>query len=220
MNQKTKIAPLWLFDVLRVFIFVTSKILWRIKFYGTEHIPKNLSGGLIITPNHQTYFDPFWICVPVRRRFRFMAWNKAFDWFLIGKIIRYLGAFPVSIERGGSAKKAAMEASLNCLKEGSTLMIFPEGSREHEDGNLLEFKTGAVRIALETNVPILPVTIRGANKIWSQDRKYPRIFQKVEIYFHPIFEVKNENENEKFNIHLENETERLKQIIGSKLNNS
>ena len=83
-------------------------------------------------------------------------------------------------------------------------MIFPEGSREHEDGKLLEFKSGAIRIAIETGVPILPVTIRGANKVWSQDRKFPNIFQKVEIYFHPIFEVKKPSENEKLNTYLEN----------------
>jgi 1-acyl-sn-glycerol-3-phosphate acyltransferase len=217
MKQKAKIAPLWLIDVIRIFIFAISKILWQIKFHDTENIPKNLDKGLIVTSNHQSYFDPFWIAVPIRRRFRFMAWNQAFKWFLVGKIIRYLGAFPVSIERGGSAKKDAMKASLECLREGSTLMIFPEGSRGHDDGKLLEFKTGAVRIALETDVQILPVTIIGANKIWSQDRKFPRIFQKVELHFHPLFEVEQQADKEKLHEHLEDETERLKKIIASKL---
>ncbi len=217
MPKSKKIASLWVFDVLRVPIFIISKILWRIKFRQTENIPKNLASGLIVVANHQTYFDPFWIVVPIRRRFRFMAWDKAFDWFLIGRMISYLGAFPVSIERGGSSKKAAMEASINCLREGSTLMVFPEGSREHNEGNLLEFKSGAVRIALETNVPILPVTIRGANKIWSQDKKYPSLFGKVEIFYHPLFEVNQPTENEKTQVHLEKITENIKQIIASKL---
>lgn len=52
-----------------------------------------------------------------------MAWDRAFDWFLIGPLIRYLGAFPVKYEIGG---KQAMEESLRSLRDGATLIVFPE----------------------------------------------------------------------------------------------
>ena len=68
-------------------------------------------------------------------------------------------------------------------------MIFPEGAREFADGKLLKFKTGAVRMAIEAGVPILPVTLRGANKVWAREMKFPRPFRKIEVIFHPLFHV-------------------------------
>lgn len=130
----------------------------------------------------------------MNRKFRYMAWDKAFDWFLIGQIIRYLGAFPVSLKAGNSLK--ILKNSVKFLREGAALVIFPEGEREFSDGKLLAFKPGYLKIALKAGVPILPVTVRGANKVWAQDMKFPR-FRKVEIVYHPIIKiVKPENKND------------------------
>lgn len=201
-------------EPLRYFALLISKILWRIEYKGTENIPQNLDGGLLITPNHQTYFDPFWICLPIRRKFRFMAWDQAFKWFLIGPLIRYLGAFPVALRKGG-IRDAIVEAE-NALLDGATLVIFPEGSRCHADGKMLPFKSGAIKIAIDTGVPIMPVTIKGANKVWSQDSKLPS-FKKVEIFYHPLFYAQSPSPEADENKHLRLETERLKTIIQSKL---
>ncbi len=198
-------------ESLRYFGIFVSKIFWRIKFYGTENIPQNLEGGLLVVPNHQTYFDPFWVCIPIRRKYRFMAWDKAFEWFLVGDIIRYLGAFPVNLERGS---KESLKQAVRALRDGATLMIFPEGEREFTDGKMLEFKSGAVKIALLANVPILPVTIRGANKVWAQDMKFPR-FGKVEIFYHPLLEVPRDAASSREQI--DELTDRLEEIIKSKL---
>lgn len=176
--------------ITRYFSLIISKILWRIKYTNVENIPKESAAGLIISANHQTYFDPFWICIPVKREMRFMAWNKAFGWIFIGRWLRMLGAFPVSLKRGGTIK--ALKQTLEFLRNGKTVVIFPEGEREFADGKLLPFKTGAVRIALEANVPILPVTVVGGNRIWSRDHKFPR-FGKVEIIYHPVIKFSNQN---------------------------
>ena len=189
-----------------------SKILWRIKFHGLENIPQDLKSGLIVVANHQTYFDPFWICFKIRRKFRFMAWDKAFDWFLIGKFIRYLGAFPVSLERGGTIK--TLKQTLAALRDGATLVIFPEGSRGFSDGKMLEFKTGAARLAIEANVPILPVTVRGGNRVWAQDIKFPRL-GKVEIIYHPLMKVAPTENNNGIDLYVNELTEKLVEIISS-----
>jgi 1-acyl-sn-glycerol-3-phosphate acyltransferase len=63
------------------------------------------------------------------------------------------------------------------------LVIFPEGARGTSEGSLMRFKAGAVRLAMEANVPILPVTIRGANRVWPRNQKLPRLGQ-VEIIYH------------------------------------
>ena len=67
-------------------------------------------------------------------------------------------------------------------------MIFPEGQREYSDGELLPFKEGVVQLAKKTGVPILPVTITGANLVWPREYMIPRL-GKVRIYFHPLMFV-------------------------------
>lgn len=195
---------------IRAFGFALSKIVWRIEFQGTENIPQDLSRGLVIASNHQTYLDAYWVIIPVNRPLRFMAWDKAFGWFGIGKLIRYLGAFPVDIEKGD---KEAYLKSVEVLQDDATLVIFPEGSREFADGRLLDFKSGAVRMAIEANVPILPVTIRGGNLVWARGRKYPRPFRKVTVVYHPVFEVSAPPEGTELREHARELTGKLKEII-------
>ena len=197
-------------EAIRYFGTFISKIFWRIEFHGTENIPQNLESGLLVVPNHQSYFDPFWVCIPIRRKYRFMAWEKAFEWFLVGDVMRYLGAFPVNLERGS---KESLKQSVKTLREGATLMIFPEGAREFSDGKMLEFKNGAIKIAMMANVPILPVTIRGANKIWAQDMKFPRL-GKVEIFYHPVLEIPREADRRE---QIDKLTDKLEEIIKSKM---
>lgn len=201
-------------DTIRYFLLFLSKVLWRIKYHNLENIPQTMETGLLLVSNHQSYFDPFWICLPIKRKFRFMAWDQAFEWFLVGRLIRYLGAFPVSLKRGGTIK--AMHEALNSLRDGATLMIFPEGARSFSDGKMLPFKNGAIRIAIEAKVPILPITICGANKVWSQDLKFPR-FRKVEIYFHPVFDIPQMSKGAHEHEFAEQITGQIREIIESKL---
>lgn len=199
----------------QAFTWTASKLLWQIKYRNTENIPQDLETGLLITPNHQTYFDPFWVAVPIKRKMRFMAWADTLGWPVVGPLIRYLGSFPVTYDVAGT--KNALKEALRSLRDGATLTIFPEGGREFENGEMLEFKPGAVRIAMQAGVPILPVTIKGAHKIWAREVKKPRFFQKVEIIYHPVFEVPALPEGADLREHLDEVTERLRKIIASAL---
>ncbi len=192
-----------------------SKILFRIKYINQENIPSQneLTGGLLICANHQTYFDPFWICFPVKRPLRYMAWDKATEWFLVGDFIRSLGAFPVNVERGG---KETIKISLGWLRNGGSLVVFPEGEREFSNGEMLDFKNGAVRIAMQAGVPILPVTVRGGNKVWSQGMTTPRL-RKVEIIYHPVFQLPPAPEGVDSKTHIANLNEKLRTIIASEM---
>lgn len=161
-----------------------SKPLWFIKFEGVENIPPPSLGPVVVAANHQTYMDPVWLSIPLKgRKLRFMAFDVAFGWPIVGPLIRFLGAFPVALS--GSRAKIAYKESLTSLRAGATLIIFPEGAREFEDGQLLPFREGAARIALAAGVPVLPATISGGNLIWPQGRKFPRFFRRVTIRFHP-----------------------------------
>ncbi len=182
-------SPILLFFV-RLIMLCVSKIFWRIKFINTENIPKDEDGGLLVVSNHQTYLDPFWISLPIKRDLRFMAWDAAFDWFFIGFLIKNLGAFPVNTKFG--SRKSYVQ-SVGFLRAGKTLMVFPEAAREFSDGKLLHFKTGAAKLAIQSNVPILPVTIRGANRVWAREMKFPRP-AKIEIIYHPVLKLDYEKE--------------------------
>ena len=205
--------PAWGIAAVRHGGHFLSKLLFGIKYIGAENIPQTRPGGLLVCANHQSYFDPFWIGFPIKRDLRYMAWDVATRWFIVGSFIRALGAFPVNIER---SSKEVFRISFGWLKHGGSLMIFPEGSRGLGNGEMLEFKTGAVRIALQAGVPILPVTIRNGNKVWSQDMKTPRL-AKVEIVYHPLFELPPAPEGTDHRTHAENLTAKLREIINSAL---
>jgi 1-acyl-sn-glycerol-3-phosphate acyltransferase len=173
-------APQWLAELLRPAVHLISRAVWRVSFRGVEHIPEQ--GAVVIAANHQTYVDPFWITVPFRRPIRYLAWSEAFKWPLAGRALELLGAWPVVIERGNPS---AHRRSLGWLRGGGAVMIFPEGGRAFGDGEMLRFKAGAARLALEAGVPILPVTVRGGHAAWPRGQRWPRT-GRVEIVYHPL----------------------------------
>jgi len=197
-------------DFVRFISLLISKALWFIRYSGRKNIPTD-DRGIVVVSNHPTYLDPVWITLPIRKKLRYMAWDEAFEWRLIGRLIRYLGAFPVK-HRKGITKSAVVE-SIRSLRDGAALVIFPEGEREFADGKMLEFKTGAVHIALNSGVPILPVSVRGGNRIWPQRRKYPRLFRRVEIVYHPLMHLPEKPEEVELDKHLEKLNNDLVDII-------
>lgn len=202
--------PQWAIGMLRQTIGFASRILWRVELTGVENIPP--AGGLIIASNHQSYGDPAWLALPIKRPVRFLAWSEAFSWPVIGKAIQLVGAWPLQVE---GADPAAIRRSLNWLRDGGVVVIFPEGGRGRPDGSLVRMKGGAVRMALEAEVPILPVTIRGGNRVWPAGQRFPRT-GKVEIVYHPVIQVE-QMPGEETRACARRETERLAQIIASAL---
>jgi 1-acyl-sn-glycerol-3-phosphate acyltransferase len=202
--------PQWAIGVLRPIVSSVSRVLWRLEFKNVENIPQH--SGLIVASNHQSYGDPFWLSIPIKRPVRFLAWSEAFAWPLVGKVIRLLGAWPLHIE---GSDPAAIRRSLTWLREGGVIVIFPEGGRGLPDGSMIRMKGGAVRMALEAAVPILPVTIRGANRVWPSTRLLPRT-GKVEIIYHPVMHVQQQ-EGEETRACARRETQRLEEIIQSAL---
>jgi len=203
-------VPQWLFEAMRPLIGFGSRLFWQIKFKGVENIPADT--GLIVAANHQSYGDPFWLSIPIKTPTRYLAWSEAFQWPLVGKAITLLGAWPLQIQ---GADPAAIRRSLTWVREGGAIVIFPEGGRGRPDGSMIRMKGGAVRMALEAGVPILPVTIRGANRVWPAGRRLPRP-GKVEITYHPVFHVE-QRPGEDTRLCARRETARLAEIIRSAL---
>jgi 1-acyl-sn-glycerol-3-phosphate acyltransferase len=157
------------------------RLLFKIEFHGAENIPPE--GPCIITPNHVSYGDPIWITIPIYRRIYYMAWDKPFEIPVLGAMMRAFGAFPVNLE--SAADTSAQRDSLEVLMKGGALVIFPEGGRTRT-GKLMPFKMGAFRFALTHGIPIVPVSIKGAEKIWPIGRAIPRPGKLVLTYHPPI----------------------------------
>ncbi|MEP6742284.1 MAG: lysophospholipid acyltransferase family protein [bacterium] len=209
-KRRETVLPERLISLLRPAVGLFSRAIWRLEFQGVENIPDDT--GLIVAANHQSYGDPFWLALPIKRPIRFLAWSEAFSWPIVGKGIGFLGAWPLQIE---GSDPAAIRRSLNWLRDGGVVVIFPEGSRGLPDGSMIHLKGGAVRMALDSGVPILPVTIRGANKVWPANKRLPRP-GKVIIAYHPIIRVEQLS-GEETRACARRETERLARIIRSAL---
>jgi 1-acyl-sn-glycerol-3-phosphate acyltransferase len=203
--------PEWALGACRPVIRVLSRVLWRIRWRHIEHIPA--TGGLIVAGNHQTYIDPFWIGSVIKRPIRFLAWDAAFDWPVVGPMLRLLGAWPLNLEGNDPAP---IRFSLQWVREGGAVVLFPEGGRGNPDGSMKKFKGGAVRMALEAGVPILPVTIRGAERVWPTTLRIPRVGHRVEVIYHPLFIIE-QRENEGVRECARRESERLAEIVRSAL---
>lgn len=201
---------MWAINIIRFLSHALSRLFFRISYKGLENIPP--TGGVIIASNHQTYLDPVWMTLPVKRRIRYLAMSESFSWPVIGKIILMLGAWPIQVEK---SDLTAFRRTLQWLRSGSAVVIFPEGGRALPDGKLLRFKPGAVRMALEANAPILPITIRGGNRAWPKGHRFPRL-AKVELVYHPLQHV-HMQEGEDARAAARRETEHLIETIGSAL---
>jgi 1-acyl-sn-glycerol-3-phosphate acyltransferase len=209
-NAMGPMFPQWALELMRPVVGAVSRVCWKIEYVGTENIPAR--GGVIIAANHQTYMDPFWLSVKVKRPTRYLAWSAAFRWPVVGQCLTWFGAWPLALE---GSDPAAIRCSIQWLREGGAVVIFPEGGRSTSTGALERFKAGAVRLALEANVPILPVTIKGGNQIWPRGWRVPHL-GKVVITYHPLY-YPAQPPNEETRAFARRESERLARVIESAL---
>lgn len=140
----------------------------RITYNGLENIPAH--GGAVIAINHTSYIDflPAALAAHARkRRMRFMIKAEMQDVKFVAWLIKRTKTIPVDRRAGAGAYTAAVEE----LRDGDIVGVYPEAtiSRSFE---LKEFKTGAVRMALEAQVPIIPLIVWGAQRVWTKD--HPR----------------------------------------------
>lgn len=147
----------------------------RITFSGLENLPT--VGGAVIAINHTSYVDflPAGLAATERgRRMRFMIKAEMEQVPGVNYLIRHTSTIPVDRSAGAGAYAVAVDA----LRGGELVGVYPEAtiSRSFE---LKEFKTGAVRMALESGVPLIPLIVWGAQRIWTKD--HPRAIGRRKI---------------------------------------
>ena len=157
---------------LKLFMLL-SRAIWHIKVSGLENLPVN--GSYILCPNHQSYLDSLWVWSALgKKRINLQKiCCLAAEVFLPAKFeLAMLGGIPV--ERQGNTVPA-MKRALFCIQNGYTMLVHPEGTRSR-DGKMRAFKGGAAKLAIDANVPLVPVRIDGAWNIFPPHRKRPKIF--------------------------------------------
>lgn len=137
----------------------------QITFQGLENVPP--VGGAVVAINHTGYVDflPAALGVMHRgRRLRFMIKSEMQRVRSVNFLIRHSGAIPVDRSAGAGAYGVAVKR----LRAGEVVGVYPEAtiSRSFE---LKDFKTGASRMALEAQVPIIPLIVWGAHRVWTKD---------------------------------------------------
>ncbi len=149
---------------------ITAKLAVRatgtqITYRGLENLPA--TGGAVVAINHTGYVDFLPAALAAtqrRRRMRFMIKAEMKDVKIVGWLIKHTGTIPVDRRAGAGAYAAAVES----LRRGNIVGVYPEAtiSRSFE---LKEFKSGAVRMAKEAQVPIVPLIVWGAQRLWTKD---------------------------------------------------
>ncbi|MCI0502408.1 MAG: 1-acyl-sn-glycerol-3-phosphate acyltransferase [Fusobacteria bacterium] len=134
-----------------------------IKYSGKDNIPK--TGTFIAAGNHRSNLDPFLIGLGVDRQMSFVAKDSLFDNPLVKFLLRKANAYP--IDRKASPKNI-INITVEKLKKGYPITIFPEGTRNLNNDSLLEFKSGVALLAIKAGVPIIPVAILNSRKIFGR----------------------------------------------------
>jgi 1-acyl-sn-glycerol-3-phosphate acyltransferase len=131
-----------------------------VELRGAEHLP---DGPFILMSNHQSNFDIFSLLAALPRRIYWIAKKELFDIPVFGPSMRRGGYIPLDRSDGRKALKS-MENAAAIIRQGSSVVMFPEGTRS-VDGLLLPFKRGGFMLAVRAGVPVIPVTINGSGRV-------------------------------------------------------
>jgi 1-acyl-sn-glycerol-3-phosphate acyltransferase len=173
--------------VLKAMITRLTLLVWRPKVEGRENIPAR--GPVILASNHLSFVDSMLIPMVAPRRVVFIAKAEYFETRgLKGRLMKAfftaIGAIPV--RRGDHrAAKDSLDQSLAVINSGGAFVIYPEGTRSL-DGRLYRGKVGVGWLALKSGAPIVPVAVRGTQKVLPVGSKIPKIVPVTVTFGQPI----------------------------------
>jgi 1-acyl-sn-glycerol-3-phosphate acyltransferase len=150
---------------------------------GSANLPKP-GTGCVVVANHMSYADPLVIAhflydhglAP-----RFMAKDSVFEVPVMGQLIAAAGQIPVA--RGTTDAASALAAAIAAVGAGECVVVYPEGTLTRDpDLWPMRGKTGAVRLALETGAPVVPVAHWGTQRLLPRYQTRPRLFPPTDLF--------------------------------------
>ena len=145
---------------LTAFLRGYLRLIFRVEIKGS--VPKQ--GAYVLCANHISLYDPVVVGAFCGRNISFMAKSELFKIFGLGFLIKRLGAFPIDRNK---ADIKAIKTALSILKNGESLLMFPEGKRV-KSGESADAKSGMIMLAHRTDSPIIPIGVKSDYKLFSR----------------------------------------------------
>lgn len=184
-----------LYRIIKPIAVLLFRLIFRPKINGINNIPENCAA--VLAGNHIKFWDCFMVMAATKRCVHFLAKSELFSNFFTKWFFTTAGIIPVHRNR---KDKAALVDAEKYLENSCVIGIFPEGTTNKTNEPLLPFKIGAVKMASDTNSPIVPFVING---------EYKPFKRSVEITFQEPVYINNDN--------LIEENEKLRELIYSNL---
>ena len=164
----------------RLITKIIFKILFKVEVINLSKVP--VEGSALVCANHNTILDMFFLGYKLKRWIHWMAKEELFRNPIAAYVLRKLGAFSIKRGRGDVS---SIKNAYKLLEDGKLVGIFPHGTRIVSTNiEKAKVKPGAVMIAVNAGVPIIPATVSGSNKL----------FSKMRIIFGDPFYIENKEE--------------------------
>lgn len=180
-------------DVRPLYHVATSLAMTGVRLIGVEirEVGKeNLRPGqnYIFMSNHASNLDPPIEIPSIRKRCSVLVKKELFRIPILGTGMKMAQLVPVDRSNREAAIESVREG-VEVLRTGLNMLIYPEGTRT-PDGKLLPFKKGPFHLAMESGVPVLPLTILGTYEAWPKHRFALRA-GVVTVVYHPAIDPRN-----------------------------
>jgi 1-acyl-sn-glycerol-3-phosphate acyltransferase len=170
---------------------ILTKLNIEIKIINKQNLP--LDGQYLLCSNHRTIIDPLIIELITQNSKIYGHWiakKELYNSVFFGKFVRNGGA--ILLDRESSQMGSFFKDIKECVKNGDSIYIFPEGTRNKTDEPIAEFKDGAQLIAIKNKLPILPVFIRSqADKVLKAAVLDSREKRAIEVEIGNIIDYKD-----------------------------
>jgi 1-acyl-sn-glycerol-3-phosphate acyltransferase len=172
--------PIYWAGVKGVMFFVRAAGV-RVRVEGLDRIP---SGVCLFVANHTSAADAPAVVGAIPRRISIILKESLFKWPIVGQAFRSAHFIPVNRKSHESAV-AGVEKATEALRSGQSFLIYPEGTRS-PDGRLQNFKKGAVVMAINAGVPIVPMACSGAHRVMEKRSLVMRPGEILVEFLQPI----------------------------------
>lgn len=173
----------WTHMFLKHLFGLILRLAFRVRVEGRQNLPAQ--GSCILVANHQSYIDGLFVSMFLTNAFLHRTYYYAKRKHVRNGLFEWLGRnCNVILVDVGRDVQISLQKMAQALREGGNLMIFPEGTRS-PDGSLGDFRSTFAAMALELNIPVLPVSISGAYRALPRGKRLPRFLTRVTVRFLP-----------------------------------
>jgi 1-acyl-sn-glycerol-3-phosphate acyltransferase len=176
---KEKLKNSW-HDLCRWLCKVFCRVFFSMQVSGLENVP--LEEPFVLLCNHQSYLDPVFCGISLKRRLYYVARDSLFKNPIFGRLLLSVRVIPI---QRGSADLSAIRKVIEKLKTGQPVCLFPEATRT-SDGKISALKPGVGLLSRRSQSPVIPAVVEGAFECWPRNKKIFSPGRIILCYGRPI----------------------------------